>query len=159
MLLLGCKTASERIAAFLFEMAARGPAGSTGCVGLPMTRADIADHLGLTIETVSRSMAQLCRDGHHRGHQMRRRDPQSAGARRLRGGQRPALKPSSTARVRPDAALADEIRAASGARSGSRASSTHAARRKRYCMGRRAGRIRPVRVTAPWPTRIAPVKR
>ena len=63
MLLLGRKTAGERIAAFLFGMAARGPAASTGCVGLPMTRADIADHLGLTIETVSRNMARLCRDG------------------------------------------------------------------------------------------------
>src|SRR5215217_9777179 len=157
MLLLGRKTAGERIAAFLFGMAARGPAASTGCVGLPMTRAYIVDHLDLTIETVSRSMAQLCHDGYHRGHQMRRRDPRSAGARRLRGGQRPALKPSSTASVRPDAALADAIRTASGARSGSRASSTHAARRKRYCMGRRAGRIRPARVTAPWPTRTAPV--
>ena len=64
MFLLGRKTAGERISAFLLEMAARASEGSTGgLVELPMTRADIADHLGLTIETVSRNMAQLCRDG------------------------------------------------------------------------------------------------
>ncbi len=63
MFLLGRKSAGERIAAFLLEMARRAPGRGDGAVELPMTRADIADHLGLTIETVSRSMAQLCRDG------------------------------------------------------------------------------------------------
>ena len=63
MFLLGRKSAGERIAAFLLEMAERAPGAARGAVELPMTRGDIADHLGLTIETVSRTMAQLCRDG------------------------------------------------------------------------------------------------
>lgn len=63
MFLLGRRSAGERIAAFLLEMAARAPGTGRGAVELPMTRGDIADHLGLTTETVSRTMAQLCRAG------------------------------------------------------------------------------------------------
>lgn len=62
MLLLGRKTAQEKIASFLLDMAARR-AGGDGHIELPMQRADIADHLGLTIETVSRTLTQLARDG------------------------------------------------------------------------------------------------
>ena len=71
LVLLGRKTASERIASFLLEMAKRLPEVHRDVLDLPMGRTDIADHLGLTIETVCRVMAHLRRDGTvvvERGH-------------------------------------------------------------------------------------------
>ena len=59
----GGKTASERIASFLVEMAERLPQPRPGMLDLPMSRTDVADHLGLTIETVCRVLAALRREG------------------------------------------------------------------------------------------------
>jgi len=62
MLLLGRKTAQEKMATFLLDMADR-LSDDDEHFELPMQRTDIADHLGLTIETVSRTLTQFARNG------------------------------------------------------------------------------------------------
>jgi CRP/FNR family nitrogen fixation transcriptional regulator len=59
MLVLGCMNARERVANFLLQLA-KSVSGDE--LELPMSRQDIADYLGLTIETVSRTMTQLEND-------------------------------------------------------------------------------------------------
>lgn len=61
MLLLGRKSAMERVANFLLEMDRR--LAVAGMMALPMCRRDIGDYLGLTLETVSRAFSQLHGDG------------------------------------------------------------------------------------------------
>jgi CRP/FNR family transcriptional regulator len=78
---LGRRTATERVAAFLLELDARRGPRSDGRLDLPMSRADMADYLGLTIETVSRAMTELKASG-----ALRLESP-----RRLRLADRPAL--------------------------------------------------------------------
>lgn len=57
--LLGHRTALERVAAFLLATARRMD-GASG-IEIPMSRSDIADHLGLTMHTVSRTISELAR--------------------------------------------------------------------------------------------------
>jgi CRP/FNR family transcriptional regulator, nitrogen fixation regulation protein len=61
MLLLGRKSAMERVASFLLEMDRR--LAVAGMMALPMCRRDIGDYLGLTLETVSRALSQLHGEG------------------------------------------------------------------------------------------------
>jgi CRP/FNR family transcriptional regulator len=64
MLLLARKTASERVASFLLELAERTAFRSgDAIIRLPMSRSDIADYLGLTKETVSRVISSFRKRG------------------------------------------------------------------------------------------------
>jgi CRP/FNR family nitrogen fixation transcriptional regulator len=61
LLTLGRRTARERLACFILDLAAR--TGARPELDLPMSRQDIADYLGLTIETVSRGLTQMQAQG------------------------------------------------------------------------------------------------
>ena len=93
MLLLGRKTAREKIASLLSIIARRDAslnlrrAHGQLAFDLPLTREAMADYLGLTLETVSRQMSALKRDGViEPGGKPARRDPRSRPA--ARGGRR-----------------------------------------------------------------------
>lgn len=64
MLLIGRRTAEERVSAFLIGQRdrLRRLGGGTVTIPLSMTRQDMADHLGLTIETVSRTFSKFVRE-------------------------------------------------------------------------------------------------
>ena len=59
--MLGRQTAKERVLSFLIRLATNAGAKNGEAVALPMNRQDMADYLGLTIETVSRVMTDLKR--------------------------------------------------------------------------------------------------
>lgn len=63
MLLLGRKNAREKVATLLLDMSRRLRADADGVMELPLSRQQIADVLGLTIETVSRQISELKRLG------------------------------------------------------------------------------------------------
>lgn len=63
MLLLGRKNARQKVATFLIDMSRRLRADDQNVIELPLSRQQIADILGLTIETVSRQMTELKRLG------------------------------------------------------------------------------------------------
>jgi CRP/FNR family transcriptional regulator len=64
MVLLGRRSAEEKVAAFLLSLRERMRrlGASVVTLALPMSRTDLADHLGLTIETVSRVVSKLARE-------------------------------------------------------------------------------------------------
>ncbi len=63
LVLLGRKTASERLASFLLNLEKRCNGTGDASVWLPMRRSDIANHLGLTLETVSRLFSDFKKRG------------------------------------------------------------------------------------------------
>lgn len=59
LLIISRMTATEKVGDFLVEMSERLPQDARNGTSLPVSRYDIADHLGISVETVSRSITQL----------------------------------------------------------------------------------------------------
>ena len=63
LLILGRITASEKVGSFILEMAARLSEVESDQIALPVSRYDIADYLGISVETVSRALSDLKQRG------------------------------------------------------------------------------------------------
>ncbi len=61
--ILGQKKAEERLCFLFLQLLERLPGATPDYIHLPMTRQDIGDYLGLTVETVSRALAKLKKEG------------------------------------------------------------------------------------------------
>lgn len=61
--LLACRSAVERVSAFVLDLTTRFRPDEAGFTPIPMSRCEMADHLGLTLETVSRMLNWLKRRG------------------------------------------------------------------------------------------------
>jgi len=61
--LLTCRSAVERVSAFVLDMSAQFRPDEVGFTPIPMSRCEMADYLGLTLETVSRMLNRLKRRG------------------------------------------------------------------------------------------------
>jgi CRP/FNR family nitrogen fixation transcriptional regulator len=59
LIMLGCQSATERVASFLLQTARRAGAIDGTIIDMQLGRQDIADYLGLTLETVSRTFTEL----------------------------------------------------------------------------------------------------
>ena len=59
LLTLGCQSAAERLASFLLQLANRAGVGEGDTLDMQLGRQDIADYLGLTLETVSRTFSDF----------------------------------------------------------------------------------------------------
>jgi len=62
-LMLGTMPARERVAAFLLDLSTRLAGSDDAGLSLPMTRSEIGSYLGLELETVSRTLSKLQREG------------------------------------------------------------------------------------------------
>jgi CRP/FNR family nitrogen fixation transcriptional regulator len=63
LVILGRQSAMERVASFLVQLIERNKVSDRAMIDIPMTRQDIADYLGLTIETVCRMLTRLKNSG------------------------------------------------------------------------------------------------
>jgi CRP/FNR family nitrogen fixation transcriptional regulator len=63
LLIMGRTTATEKVSSFLLDMSHRLPNNAPGRITLPVSRYDIADYLGISAETVSRSLSGLNQRG------------------------------------------------------------------------------------------------